>query len=29
MGMKCVDAVIPKPFRMEEIETTIHRLLNS
>jgi CheY-like chemotaxis protein len=29
MSMNCVDAVIPKPFRMQEIEKTIQRLLNS
>lgn len=29
MSMKCVDAVIPKPFRVQEIEKTIQRLLDS
>jgi CheY-like chemotaxis protein len=29
IGMKCVDAIIPKPFRVQEIEKTIQRLLNS
>jgi CheY-like chemotaxis protein len=29
MSMNCVDAVIPKPFRVQEIEKTIQRLLNS
>ncbi len=27
MGMNCIDAVIPKPFRLKEIEKTIQRLL--
>ena len=29
IGMKCVDAIIPKPFRVQEVEKTIRRLLNS
>jgi len=29
MSMNCVDAVIPKPFRVKDIEMTIQRLLNS
>jgi CheY-like chemotaxis protein len=29
MSMNCVDAVIPKPFRVQEVEKTIQRLLNS
>jgi hypothetical protein len=29
VDMNCVDAIIPKPFRMKEIEGTVRRLLNS
>jgi DNA-binding response OmpR family regulator len=28
-NMNCVDAIIPKPFRLKEIEGTVRRLLNS
>jgi CheY-like chemotaxis protein len=28
-NMNCVDAIIPKPFRMKEIEETVRRLSNS
>jgi CheY-like chemotaxis protein len=28
-NMRCVDAIILKPFRLEEIEGTVRRLLNS
>jgi len=26
---KCVDAIIPKPFKLKEIDTTVQKLLNS
>lgn len=29
MNMRCVDAIILKPFRLKEIEGTVQRLLNS
>jgi two-component system autoinducer 1 sensor kinase/phosphatase LuxN len=29
VDMNCVDAIIPKPFRLKEIEGTVRRLLNS
>ena len=29
LNMNCVDAIIPKPFRLKEIDTTVQRLLNS
>jgi CheY-like chemotaxis protein len=28
-GMSCVDAIIPKPFMLKEIEGTVRRLLNN
>jgi two-component system, NarL family, capsular synthesis sensor histidine kinase RcsC len=27
-NMSCVDAIIPKPFKLKEIDTTVQRLLN-
>jgi hypothetical protein len=29
MNMRCVDAVILKPFKLEDFEGTVRRLLNS
>jgi DNA-binding NtrC family response regulator len=29
VNMNCVDAIIPKPFQLNEIDTTVQRLLNS
>ena len=29
VNMSCVDAIIPKPFKLKEIEGTVRRLLNS
>jgi CheY-like chemotaxis protein len=29
MGMSCVDAIIPKPFKLNEIEGTVRRLLSA
>jgi DNA-binding NtrC family response regulator len=29
LNMNCVDAIIPKPFQLKEIDTTVQRLLNS
>ena len=29
LDMNCVDAIIPKPFKLKEIDTTVQRLLNS
>ena len=28
LNMNCVDAIIPKPFKVKEIDTTVQRLLN-
>ena len=29
LNMNCVDAIIPKPFKLKEIDTTVQRLLNA